>query len=208
MREIKPAISAFNRYNDIKFAAMENNMNEDMRWTTLKSELIVSRPPWLRVRCDEVRLPDGRINPEYYVLEYPDWVNVIAITEEGQFVMGRQYRYGLGCTCFEIPAGVIEPGEAPEEAAKRELEEETGYTGGEWKKLVTLSGNPSTTNNLTHCFLALGVKDEGKRHLDSTEDLVVKLLSREEVYALLVNDEIKQSLMAAPLWRYFALEEK
>ncbi len=201
-------MSAFNHYNDIKFTMMGNDMNDEMRWTTLKSELIVSRPPWLRVRCDEVRLPDGRINPEYYVLEYPDWVNVIAITEEGQFVMERQYRYGLGCTCFEIPAGVIEHGETPEEAARRELEEETGYTGGEWKKLVTLSGNPSTTNNLTHCFLALGVKDEGKRHLDSTEDLVVKLLSREEVYALLVNDEIKQSLMAAPLWRYFALEEK
>ena len=106
--------------------------NDSRRWKTLKSEIIVSRPPWLRVRHDEVELPDGRINPEFYVLEYPDWVNVIAITEDGKFVMERQYRYGLGCTCHEICAGVMEKGETPEEAARRELEEETGYVGGEW----------------------------------------------------------------------------
>lgn len=100
------------------------------RWETVKSEIIVSRPPWLRVRHDEVRLPDGRINPEFYVLEYPDWVNVIAITEDGLFVMELQYRYGLDLTSPEICAGMIEEGETPEEAARRELEEETGYTGG------------------------------------------------------------------------------
>lgn len=188
---------------------MGNKQEKDeKRWKTLESELIVSRPPWLRVRRDKVQLPDGRVNPEFYVLEYPDWVNVIAITDDGRFVMERQYRQGLGQTCYEIPAGVIEDGETPEEAARRELEEETGYIGGEWKKLITISGNPSTTNNLTHCFLALGVKPAGKRHLDATEDIDVELLNRDEVYALLVNDDIKQSLMAAPLWRYFALEDK
>lgn len=180
--------------------------NDSRRWKTLKSEIIVSRPPWLRVRHDEVELPDGRINPEFYVLEYPDWVNVIAITKDGKFVMERQYRYGLGCTCHEICAGVMEKGETPEEAARRELEEETGYVGGEWSLEMTISGNPSTTNNLTHCFLARGVRPSGKRHLDSTEDLDVVLMSEEEVYGLLLRDEVKQSLMAAPLWRYFALE--
>lgn len=175
------------------------------RWTTLKSEIIVSRPPWLRVRHDMVRLPDGRVNPEFYVLEYPDWVNVIAITDDGKFVMELQYRYGLDRLCCEIPAGVMEMGETPEDAARRELEEETGYTGGEWSLLMTVSGNASTTNNITHCFLAEGVKPSGKRHLDKTEDLDVVLLTRDEVYSLLMRDEVKQSLMAAPLWRYFAL---
>ncbi len=174
------------------------------RWKTLKSEIIISRPPWLRVRHDEVQLPDGRINPEFYVLEYPDWVNVIAITEDGHFVMELQYRYGIDMTCHEICAGVMEKGETPEEAARRELEEETGYVGGEWTKLMTISGNASTTNNLTHCFLAKGVRRDGTRHLDSTEDLDVVLMTEDEVYALLERDEVKQSLMAAPLWRYFA----
>ena len=181
-------------------------MEEDKRkWKTLKSDLIISRPPWLRVRHDVVELPDGRVNPEFYVLEYPDWVNVIAITENGKFVMERQYRYGLGSTCVEICAGVMEKGETPEQAARRELEEETGYVGGKWEPFMTISGNPSTTNNLTHCFIARGVKQSGKRHLDNTEDLDVTLMTEEEVYSLLINDEVKQSLMAAPLWKYFAL---
>lgn len=181
-------------------------MEDDKRkWKTLKSDVIISRPPWLRVRHDVVVLPDGRVNPEFYVLEYPDWVNVIAITENDKFVMERQYRYGLGCTCVEICAGVMEKGETPEEAARRELEEETGYVGGEWEKFMAISGNPSTTNNLTHCFIARGVKPLGKRHLDKTEDLDVTLMTEEEVYAMLTNDEVKQSLMAAPLWKYFAL---
>ncbi len=178
------------------------------RWETLKSEIIVSRPPWLRVRHDEVRLPDGRINPEFYVLEYPDWVNVIAITEEGLFVMERQYRYGLDLTSPEICAGMIEEGETPEEAARRELEEETGYTGGRWTKIMTVSGNASTTDNLTHCFLAEGVSASGQRHLDATEDLTVELMTREQVFELLISDQVKQSLMAAPLWKFFATTSK
>ena len=104
---------------------MENAITEEGKWEVLDSEYLFRRP-WLTVRHDTVRLPDGRINPEYYVLEYPDWINVLAITEDGKFVLERQYRHGLGKTCYEIPAGVIEKGETPLEAARRELQEETG----------------------------------------------------------------------------------
>lgn len=182
--------------------------SDPRKWETVSSEMIVSRPPWLSVRHDKVRLPDGRINPEFYVLEYPDWVNVIAITEEGKYVMELQYRYGIGRTCVEICAGVMEAGETPEEAARRELEEETGYTGGEWMHLMTVSGNASTTSNLTHCFVARGVRPSGRRHLDSTEDLDVILLDEQEVMDLLREDNVKQSLMAAPLWKWFYLRSR
>ena len=184
---------------------LEDAVSDDGKWETVSSEYLVRRPPWLTVRHDKVRLPDGRIHPEFYVLEYPDWINVTAITEDGLFVMERQFRYGLGKTCYEIPAGVIEAGETPLEAARRELAEETGYGGGEWEEFMLISGNPSTTSNLTHCFLAKGVRKISEQHLDSTEDLKVCLLTAEQVRQLLVSDKLRQALMAAPLWKYFAL---
>ena len=186
---------------------MENAITEKGKWKILKSEYLFRRP-WLTVRRDCVELPDGRQNPEFYILEYPDWVNVIAITDDGQFVMERQYRHGLGKTCFEIPAGVIEKGETPLEAAKRELIEETGYGEGEWKEIMSVSGNSSTTNNISHCFVAKGVKKIGMQPLDRTEDLEVVLLDRSQVWDLMVNDQVKQALMAAPLWRFFAENQK
>ncbi len=182
---------------------MEDAISEKGKWKVLKSEYLFRRP-WLTVRRDCVELPDGRQNPEFYVLEYPDWVNVIAITEDGKFVMERQYRHGLGKTCFEIPAGVIEEGEDPLDAAKRELMEETGYGEGKWRKIMTVSGNSSTTDNLSHCYVAEGVRKISGQHLDSTEDLEIVLLDTAQVKDLMVNDQIKQSLMAAPLWRYFS----
>ena len=178
---------------------------KDITWKVLRTEYLIKRP-WLTARRDDVELPDGRTIPEYYVLEYPDWVNVIAITKDDQFVMERQYRHALGCTCFELPCGVIEEGETPIEAAKRELEEETGYSGGEWTKLMELSANPSTMNNLAHCFLATGVEKVSEQHLDPTEDLSVHLLTREEVLNLLRNNEMMQSLMVAPLLKYLSRE--
>ena len=88
---------------------------------------------------------------------------------------------------------------------KRELYEETGYGNGNWTKLMTISANASTMTNITHCYLATEVERISTQHLEETEDLTVHLLDEEEVKALLLNDEVKQSLMAAPFWKYFAL---
>lgn len=181
--------------------------DESRQWKVLSSEYIIRRP-WLTARKDVLQLPDGRVNPEFYVLEYPAWVNVIAITADGRFVMVRQYRHGLGAMSTELCAGVVEPGETPEEAARRELAEETGYSGGRWTLQAVISGNPSTTNNLTYCFLAEGVELTGIQHLDATEMISVLTLSREELMELMMSDEMKQSLMLAPLWRYFYLTER
>ena len=72
------------------------------KWKTIRSEYLFRRP-WLTARLDQIELPDGRIIPEYYVLEYPDWVNVIAITRDGQFVMERQFRYAAQLDSIELP---------------------------------------------------------------------------------------------------------
>ena len=177
-------------------------MEREDKWKILKSEYIAHRP-WMTARCDMVQLPDGRVNPEYWVLEFPDWVNVIAITKEGDMVMVRQYRHALGVTEFEICAAVIEEGEEPLVAAKRELLEETGYAGGEWTEYMTICANPSNHTNLAHTFLAIGVERVSEQQLDATEELTYRVIPQKEVFAMLQRGEMLQALMAAPLWKYF-----
>lgn len=177
-------------------------MNQTIKeWKVLESEYLVRRP-WLTARRDRLELPDGRIIPEYYVLEYPDWVNVIAITKDGQFVMERQYRHAARKISLELPCGVMEEGETPLEAAQRELLEETGFGGGQWKKLMELSPNPSAMSNTTHCFLAIGVEKIAEQHLDETEELSVLFMTKEEVKRMLNENQICQALMVAPLYKY------
>ena len=175
---------------------------KDMRWKRLSSEYLIKRP-WLTARRDKVELPDGRVIDEYYVLEYPTWINVIAVTKDNQMVFVRQYRHALGCTNFEIVAGVVEEGEQPLQAAQRELLEETGFGGGQWKEIMQLSPNPGAMNNLTHCFYAQDVEKLSNQHLDVGEDIEVHLFSKEEVLQMLKNGDFIQSLMVAPLWKYF-----
>ena len=178
--------------------------NDPQPWEVIDSEYLFRRP-WLTARRDHVRLPNGAENPEYYVLEYPDWVNIIARDKEGQFIMIRQYRHGRGETSFELVAGVIDPTDPnPLAAAQRELYEETGYAGGEWSKLMTISPNAGACTNYSHTYLAVGVEKVSSQHLEESEDIKIVLLDREEVIRMLKNDEFHQAMMAAPLWKYFA----
>lgn len=175
---------------------------ENRKWKVLSSEYLAKKP-WFTVRHESLELPDGRRIPDYYVMEYPDWVNVIATTREGKYLFVSQYRHGLGRTDYELVAGVSEPSDASMmEAAQRELAEETGYGGGKWRQLMVAAPNPATQNNLTYCFVATGVEPLGPQHLDPTEELRIHLLTLDEVKELLTANRIRQALMAAPLWRY------
>lgn len=177
---------------------------ENRKWTVLQSEPLVNRGTWMNLRVERVQLPSGSIVPEWFVMEFPDWVNVIAITRDGLFVMEDQYRHALAQTGFELVAGVIDPGESPLEAAKRELREETGFGGGEWVHFMTVSPNPTNHTNLCHTFLAVGVERLSDQNLEATEDIHVDIFTPDEVMELLNTGQIIQALHAAPLWKYFA----
>lgn len=177
---------------------------ENRKWKVLTSEKLLNKGTWMNLRMEKVQLPSGAIVPEWFVLEFPDWVNVIAITKDGHFVMEDQYRHALGQTHYELVAGVVDPGETPLEAAKRELSEESGYGGGEWELFLTASPNPTNHTNMSYTFLATGVEKTSDQHQEPTEDIHVDVFTREEVLELLHTGQIIQALHLAPLYKFFA----
>ena len=165
----------------------------DLTWKTLSSEYI-HKGPWATLRSDVCEMPDGRVVDQYYVLEYPNWVNAVAITDEGKILMVRQYRHAAGIVSLEIPGGVIDGDEAPIDAMRRELLEETGYQFDDIELLAITYANPSTGNNHTYCYLAKGGKKVQEQNLDEHEELVVEQYTIGEVKQLLAENKIAQAL--------------
>jgi 8-oxo-dGTP pyrophosphatase MutT (NUDIX family) len=168
-------------------------------WRVLTSEYI-DRKPWHTVRLESVELPSGTVIREYWVQEYAPWVNVVALTADDNVVLIRQYRHGIAQVHFELPAGTTDPHDtSPELAARRELQEETGYGGGQWSLLMTLSGNPALTNNLTYTFLAEGVTQLAPPAPEASEDIRVHLVPLAEIASLIDGGGMIQALHTAPL---------
>ena len=145
---------------------------EHRPWRVLSSEY-VARRPWFTVRRESVELPTGAVVPEWYVFEFPDWVNVIARTREGLFVMISQYRHALGETRYELVAGTCEQGETPLESAQRGLLEEAGYGGGSWRQDMVNSPNPTKHTNHGYTFPAGGVGGGSEKQTEAGAEIGV-----------------------------------
>ncbi|ACF13092.1 NUDIX hydrolase [Chloroherpeton thalassium ATCC 35110] len=181
--------------------------NDPKPWKTLSSKYLFNRP-WLTMRQDHVVLPTGGEVEEFYVWEYPAWVNVVAITKANEVVLIRQYRYAIGEVYYEIPAGVHDkPEESLLEAAKRELLEETGFGGGTWQPWMELCANPAIQTNITHTFLATDVEPVQAQTLEATEEISVHLLPVNALKKLILDREIIQALHTAPLLKYLLTRE-
>lgn len=169
------------------------------QWKILSSEYLV-RAPWAVLRKDSCEMPNGHIVPEYYVLEYPNWVSVVGVTTENEIILVKQYRHGVGKSILEIPGGVIDEGEDSLTAAKREMLEETGYQFDSFDKICELYPNPATSNNKNTTYLALGGKKVQEQELDTQEDIDVMIVSIDEVKALVLQNKIGQSLHTSSLF--------
>ncbi len=171
-----------------------------MTWTVERSRYIVRDEPWLSIREEACRTASGHPIDPFFVLEYPDWINVVAITDDDRVPVVRQYRHGVGRQVLEIPSGVIDRRDrSPEAAARRELLEETGFEARRWHRVAELSANPSTHANTTFCFLATGARRVAEPRLDPGEELELELLPLAELLERARRGELLQSLHVAGL---------
>ncbi|WP_299288308.1 NUDIX hydrolase [uncultured Mucilaginibacter sp.] len=172
---------------------------DNLKWETLSTEYIIQKP-WATMRKDTCRMPNGTIVDDYYVLEYADWANAVAITENNEVLLVKQYRHAADVVLLEIPGGVIDAGEDPKTAMKRELLEETGYLFEDIEQISTMYPNPSTGTNRCHVFLARGGKLVQGQKLDAHEEIIVEKVSIKEVKQLLAEGKFGQALHISSLF--------
>lgn len=174
---------------------------DDRPWQVLDSAWALD-VPWMRVRRDRLVMQPGTPAVEYYVWEGPDIATVVPRTPEGEFVLCRQYRHAMGRSLLQFPAGQVDTGESPEEAARRELLEETGYAAPTLVPLGTLAAYPTKSTGLHHLYLALDVHRVAEPRPDPSEAITVELCSRERLRQslatpdFLVADSVAAALLA------------
>ncbi len=164
----------------------------DNAWEHLGSERLLETP-YFALRSDRLRLPDGAVKDPYYVVERPDAAIILPLTAEDEAVLVRQYRPPLERMELGLPAGLVEGGEKPEAAARRELLEETGYSGGNWEPLGALASSPSLKDNWAYLFLARGVERSAPPDPDEHELVETVTVPVGELLGLIRGGEIVSS---------------
>ena len=169
-------------------------------WEIIRSDELYSTP-YFRFRRDTCALPDERVMPAYYVWELVDWVNVVPLTDDGHIILVKQYRHAAQRRFYEFPGGTTEPDseERPEDAARRELREETGYEPGDLGYLGHHYPNPGIQNNKMHVYLATGCLYAGVPKLDTYEDIEVESVPVQEFVQAVEQGRPMHSLMMASL---------
>lgn len=160
-------------------------------WETVSKRTILSHNKFLTVESHTVKLPDGRIIPDWAWIVIPSAVIVLAVTTDNQFLCFRQTKYAVEGTALAPVGGMLEPNEPPLDAAKRELLEETGYEALEWVNLGSHILDPNRGIATMHLFLALHAKEVAQPNSDDLEDQELLLLTRKEIENALKAGEFK-----------------
>jgi len=171
-------------------------------WERLGDETLL-RYKVFHVRKSRRRSPRTGADIGFFLLDTPDWVNVLPITDDQQVVMVRQFRHGSGRVSLEIPGGLIDPGEAPDRAAARELREETGYEAAQLEQIGAMNPNPSMMTNRCFAYLATGCRPVGGLCMDPGEDIEVVTVPVTGLDEWLCRGEIDHAIVLATIafWR-------
>ncbi len=167
---------------------------------TLSSELVYNGKI-MEVFRDEIELPNGHKSVRE-VVKKPNAIGVIALTDENKIIMVKQYRYAVGEALWEIPAGKIDDGEDPDECAKRELEEETGYVAESWESLGFIYVSAGFTNEKIYLYLATDLTFK-KQNLDEGEFLECKEFSTDNIFEMIDEGKINDAKTLCALMRAF-----
>lgn len=166
-------------------------------WKTIDRQTVLAQPPYLIVENHAVELPDGRVIPNWPWIITPDYINVVAVTEDITFLCFRQTKYGLEGTSLAPVGGFIEPDEPPLAAARRELREETGYEAPEWIDLGHYRVDPNRGAGTGYLWLARGAYKVTEPYADDLEEQTLLHLHRRDVEAALAAGEFKVLSWAA-----------
>jgi 8-oxo-dGTP pyrophosphatase MutT (NUDIX family) len=170
-----------------------------MNWTVSRSR-IVFRDRWVSLRADDCLTPTGVEVAPFYVLEYPDWVHVVAIDADDHIILVRQYRHGLGGVTLELPGGMMDAADDDSSAtAARELAEETGYTAPFFRAVASLSPNPATHTNRLHVVLAEHARLTGRPAPEPDESIAVIRMPAEEAIRIALAGEMVHAQHVAAL---------
>lgn len=169
-----------------------SRQNRDVgEWETLTRTLVLDHAPFLSVEFHQVRLPTGEIIDEWPWLITPDFVTIVAVTEDNQFLCFRQVKYAIDGVALAPPGGYIDPGESALAAAKRELLEETGYVASQWESLGSFPVDGNRGVGVAHFFLAQQARRIQQPEADDWEPQELILLSMEAVKAALLAGEFR-----------------
>jgi 8-oxo-dGTP pyrophosphatase MutT (NUDIX family) len=158
-------------------------------WQVLSDTSLVSQR-WLEVREQRVRLANGHEIERFHLIRGPHWAAVLCLTEEREVVLVRQYRHGFGGPSLELPAGVLEPGEAPIDGARRELREESGFHADSLEPLISVAPEPARNSTRAHFFFARGATRVSELALDNSEELEVLLVPVADLIELIDRGQI------------------
>jgi 8-oxo-dGTP pyrophosphatase MutT (NUDIX family) len=172
-------------------------------WSIVRENKEYSTPIFNLLKRElRLDLPDETLAGDFYILDAPAWINVMAFTPDDEIILVEQYRHGIQKPTLEIPGGMVDAGESPIDGAKRELLEETGYRSEKWDSLGKASANPAIMNNFTHMYVAKDCEFAGAENPDQHERIEVHKMPLNDFLSYVEDGTIHHAIVLAAVARF------